>query len=86
MTTPKKTKKVGNITKVSRSRLKGAEQRNAAIKWLRANKSIIKNGVVYFADDDNKYGLRLFEDVRTTSEISMFPVGFSGGIMYEGPI
>jgi hypothetical protein len=35
-------------------------------------------GVVYFADDDNTYDIRLFKEIATTQRISMFPVGFIG--------
>ena len=40
---------------------KGTMQRNTAINWLR--KSSYESGVVYFADDDNVYNLKLFEEV-----------------------
>ena len=56
---------------------RGFEQRNLGLSWIRAQcgvgtqslltervlKSEECNGVVYFADDDNKYDLRLFEQV-----------------------
>ena len=35
-------------------------------------------GVVYFADDDNTYDIRLFKEIATTKRITMFPVGFIG--------
>jgi hypothetical protein len=38
----------------------------------------ICSGVVYFADDDNTYDIRLFKEIATTQRISMFPVGFIG--------
>jgi hypothetical protein len=34
--------------------------------------------VIYFADDDNTYDIRLFKEIATTQKISMFPVGFIG--------
>lgn len=40
---------------------RGVPQRNAGIKWLREKAT--KDGVVYFADDDNTYDLRIFEEV-----------------------
>lgn len=43
--------------------LKGIHQRNKAIFWLRKNVDLSKDGVVYFADDDNTYDLELFEEV-----------------------
>ena len=44
---------------------RGVEQRNTGLEWIR--KHCLKRrcrGVVYFMDDDNKYDLRLFEEVR----------------------
>ena len=43
---------------------RGVLQRNIGLMWLRANN--VTNGVVYFADDDNTYDVRLFEEVRVT--------------------
>ena len=40
---------------------RGDLQRNTGLMWLRANAKT--NGVVYFADDDNTYEVRLFEEV-----------------------
>lgn len=50
---------------------RGAEQRNEGLRWLRDMASASRgqqgaaaeNGVVYFADDDNTYSLKLFEEV-----------------------
>lgn len=43
---------------------RGVLQRNKALEWLRDNiDSINRNGVVYFADDDNTYDIKLFEEV-----------------------
>lgn len=42
-------------------RPKGVLQRNAALRWLRSL-APRSDGVVYFADDDNTYDLRLFEE------------------------
>ena len=39
---------------------KGVSNRNGGIKWIRENAN---SGVVYFADDDNSYDIRLFEEV-----------------------
>eukprot|EP00173_Palmaria_palmata_P003184 Plantae.Rhodophyta-Palmaria_palmata.ctg33080.p1 GENE.Plantae.Rhodophyta-Palmaria_palmata.ctg33080~~Plantae.Rhodophyta-Palmaria_palmata.ctg33080.p1 ORF type:complete len:211 (-),score=28.50 Plantae.Rhodophyta-Palmaria_palmata.ctg33080:226-858(-) len=39
--------------------------------------------VVYFADDDNAYDHRLFEDLRTIKTVGIFPSAFSGGANYE---
>lgn len=43
---------------------RGVEQRNAALKWLRDNFKSSDKGVVYFADDDNTYSVKLFHEVR----------------------
>lgn len=40
---------------------KGTEQRNRAIYWIKENGP--KNAVVYFADDDNSYSYKIFEEV-----------------------
>ena len=44
---------------------RGVEQRNTGLAWIRQQCSKRRcRGVVYFMDDDNKYDLRLFEQVR----------------------
>ena len=46
------------------SRPRGVLQRNKGLSWIREHYSAKNcNGVVYFGDDDNKYDLRLFEQV-----------------------
>jgi galactosylgalactosylxylosylprotein 3-beta-glucuronosyltransferase 3 len=60
---------------------RGVLQRNKAINWLRDNSdSINLNGVVYFADDDNTYDIRLFEEMRYTKKVSVWPVAFVGEV------
>ena len=50
----------------AKSKPRGVEQRNAGLRWLRDHYTAEScNGVLYFGDDDNKYDLRLFEDVRS---------------------
>ena len=47
---------------------RGVEQRNAGLSWIRNHcRKEECRGVVYFMDDDNKYDLRLFEEVSRTS-------------------
>ena len=41
--------------------------------------------MVYFADDDNTYSTELFEEMRTTRKVSVWPVGLVGGLMVERP-
>ena len=51
-----------------------------------------EDSVVYFADDDNTYDLRLFDELRLTKTLSFFPVGLvtkpglSSPIVREGKI
>ncbi|XP_076090146.1 galactosylgalactosylxylosylprotein 3-beta-glucuronosyltransferase 2-like isoform X1 [Mytilus galloprovincialis] len=66
--------------------LKGIHQRNKAIFWLRKNVDLSKDGVVYFADDDNTYDLELFEEMRYTKKVSVWPVGFVSRRQYQTPI
>ncbi|XP_003386699.1 PREDICTED: galactosylgalactosylxylosylprotein 3-beta-glucuronosyltransferase 3-like [Amphimedon queenslandica] len=66
---------------------RGVEQRNRGLKWIRDNHGLkdSKMGVVYFGDDDNGYDIRLFHEMRFTSIVSVWPVGFVGMLRYEGP-
>eukprot|EP00061_Rhincodon_typus_P009321 g32742.t1 len=38
------------------------EQRNQGLRWVRRNRSLRSSGVVFFADDDNTYSLKLFRE------------------------
>ncbi|XP_075430176.1 galactosylgalactosylxylosylprotein 3-beta-glucuronosyltransferase 1-like isoform X2 [Ascaphus truei] len=64
---------------------KGTLQRNLAMSWLREVFYVddAPQGVVYFADDDNTYSLELFDEMRYTKNVSVWPVGFVGGLRYE---
>ena len=42
-------------------------------------------GVLYFADDDNTYSIKVFEEMRHTKRVSVWPVGIVGGLMVEKP-
>jgi len=44
---------------------RGVLQRNAGLAWLRnyLDTSRRADGVLYFADDDNTYDLRIFDEV-----------------------
>ncbi|XP_015260061.1 PREDICTED: galactosylgalactosylxylosylprotein 3-beta-glucuronosyltransferase 1-like isoform X1 [Cyprinodon variegatus] len=66
---------------------RGTLQRNLALRWLRETYPVnfSKPGVVYFADDDNTYSLQLFEEMRSTKKVSVWPVAFVGGLRYESP-
>ncbi|XP_076315061.1 galactosylgalactosylxylosylprotein 3-beta-glucuronosyltransferase S-like [Tachypleus tridentatus] len=45
---------------------------HAAFKWIREN---AKSGVIFMADDDNVFDLRVFEEMRSTKNVSVWPVG-----------
>lgn len=73
--------------RLSRYRPKGVRQRNKALDWLRDNiDSLDKRGIVYFADDDNTYDIELFQEMRSTRRVSVWPVAFAGGLLVERPI
>ncbi|KAM6970501.1 galactosylgalactosylxylosylprotein 3-beta-glucuronosyltransferase 1-like [Aplochiton taeniatus] len=83
--TPKNFKLRGNVRNPKIPR--GTLQRNLALGWLRETLSVNSSqpGVVYFADDDNTYSLELFEEMRSTKKVSVWPVAFVGGLRYESP-
>lgn len=62
---------------------RGVSNRNKGIEWIREN---AKTGVFYFADDDNTYDLELFNDIRYTKRVSMFPVGLITKAGVSSPI
>ncbi|XP_061606695.1 galactosylgalactosylxylosylprotein 3-beta-glucuronosyltransferase 1 [Phyllopteryx taeniolatus] len=66
---------------------RGTLQRNLALRWLRETFNVYKTqpGIVYFADDDNAYSLKVFEEMRSTRKVSVWPVAFVGGLRYESP-
>lgn len=66
---------------------KGIWQRNRALDWIRENLSDLdRDGVIYFADDDNTYDLELFSEMRYTRKVSVWPVGLVGGLLVERPL
>lgn len=62
---------------------KGVFNRREGIRWLREN---AREGVLYFADDDNSYDIRLFEQMRKTKKVSVFPVGMILSLGISSPI
>ena len=62
---------------------RGVSNRRAAIQWIRSN---VQSGVLYFGDDDNTYDLRLFDEIRFTRYLSVFPVGLVGDYAVSAPI
>lgn len=63
---------------------RGVSNRRAALSWIKSNN--IKDGVLYFGDDDNTFDLRLFNEIRFTSRVSMFPVGLIGEYSVSTPV
>lgn len=65
----------------------GVWQRNLALEYLTANfADLDQNGVIYFLDDDNTYDVRVFEEMRNTQRVSVWPVGLAGQLPVEKPI
>ncbi|XP_003398780.2 galactosylgalactosylxylosylprotein 3-beta-glucuronosyltransferase P [Bombus affinis] len=62
---------------------RGVSNRNRGLQWIRANAT---NGVFYFADDDNTYDITLFDEIRKTKRVSMFPVGLCTKFGLSSPI
>lgn len=62
---------------------RGVANRRAALSWIRKN---VKNGVIYFGDDDNTFDLELFQEIRFTKRVSMFPVGLIGDYAVSSPV
>nr|CAD7573466.1 unnamed protein product [Timema californicum] len=62
---------------------RGVSNRNRGLQWLRANAT---KGVFYFADDDNTYDIRLFEEIRTTKRVAMWPVGLCTKTGLSSPV
>ncbi|XP_047488307.1 galactosylgalactosylxylosylprotein 3-beta-glucuronosyltransferase S-like [Penaeus chinensis] len=74
--TPRKFLKLGTVPI-------GASNSRAAIAWIRKN---AKTGVVYFAHETNIYDYRLFEEIRSTRGVSLFPVGFATRLQLSTPV
>lgn len=50
----------------------GNAQRNFALEYIVDNNI---NGIIYSVDDDNLYNIELFNEIRKTKNLSIFPVG-----------
>ncbi|KYM77812.1 Galactosylgalactosylxylosylprotein 3-beta-glucuronosyltransferase P [Atta colombica] len=62
---------------------RGVSNRNRGLQWIRTNAT---KGVFYFADDDNTYDIELFNEIRKTKTVSMFPVGLCTKFGLSSPI
>lgn len=71
---------------------RGVSSRRAGLRWVLKRHGSLKNrcpnaaAVIYFADDDNTYDFRIFEQIRTTKKVSVFPVGLIGKQSFSSPI
>ena len=63
---------------------RGCSQRNAALQWIMEN--IEGDGVLYFADDDNAYDVRLFDELAKTLRVGLLPTGHLGLTGLSSPI
>jgi len=66
---------------------RGVSNRRKGLDWLRTNyynKTV--PGVIYFADDDNSYDIRVFEEMRDTEKVSVWPVGLVYTLGISSPI
>ncbi|XP_059087516.1 galactosylgalactosylxylosylprotein 3-beta-glucuronosyltransferase S-like [Tigriopus californicus] len=70
---------------VTAKKPRGVSQRNAALQWILTHPEL-PEGVLYFADDDNTFDLRLFKDIRKTQKVSMFPIGLMGETGINSPV
>lgn len=66
---------------------RGWTHRNQGLAYVRKNyKNYNRPGVVYFADDDNSYDVRLFDRyIRNVKTIGIWAVGLSGTALVEAP-
>lgn len=60
-----------NVTEWSTPSGRGVEQRNVGLQWIRKNCYTFQNcsGSFFFMDDDNKYDLRIFDQVELSSYV-----------------
>ncbi|KAI5646960.1 glycosyltransferase family 43 domain-containing protein [Phthorimaea operculella] len=56
---------------------------SAGLNWIHNH---VKEGILYFGDDDNTYDLDLFNEIRKTKKLSMFPVGLAGEFGVSSPM
>jgi beta-1,3-glucuronyltransferase len=74
-------------THLDRRSGRGVSNRLKALEYLRETYSnTSQEGVIYFADDDNAYDIRIFDEIRDTKMVSMFPVGLIAKLGLSTPI
>jgi hypothetical protein len=62
---------------------KGHAQRNLALEYIKSHNL---RGIIYNLDDDNKYDIRLFNELRKVKNVAFFPVGNLGPHGVERPV
>ena len=63
---------------------RGVSNRLAGLQWIADFGD--PNGVIFFLDDDNTFDIRLFDEIRKTKQVSMFPVGLIGSYALSSPV
>lgn len=66
-----------------RTQDRGNSQKDLAFRYIKDNKL---EGIVYSADDDNAYDIRLFDEIRRTRKVGILPVGNLGPNGIERPL
>uniref|UniRef100_A0A914I7F8 Galactosylgalactosylxylosylprotein 3-beta-glucuronosyltransferase n=1 Tax=Globodera rostochiensis TaxID=31243 RepID=A0A914I7F8_GLORO len=66
---------------------RGWTHRNVGLEYIRKHYAHFgRNAVVYFADDDNSYDIRLFEQyIKRVRTIGIWAVGLAGSALVEAP-
>ncbi|KAK0396095.1 hypothetical protein QR680_001562 [Steinernema hermaphroditum] len=66
---------------------RGWTHRNVALRYIRRHyKDYGRGAVVYFADDDNSYDVRLFNNyIRNVKAVGIWAVGLAGSALVEAP-
>ncbi|EGD78148.1 hypothetical protein PTSG_09024 [Salpingoeca rosetta] len=67
-------------------KFKANTQRNLGISYIRSMKNVNSNSKVYFADDDNAYDVRLFDEIAKVKRVGVWPVAYSGARRVETPL
>lgn len=62
---------------------KGNSQKNFGLSYIHDHQL---TGIVYLADDDNYWDIRLFQEIRKTKKVSVFPIGNLGPNGIERPL
>ncbi|XP_050738187.1 galactosylgalactosylxylosylprotein 3-beta-glucuronosyltransferase P-like isoform X2 [Eriocheir sinensis] len=62
---------------------RGVFNRREGLRWVRQH---AHDGVLYFADDDNAYDVRIFLQIRRTQRASVFPVGLILRLGVSSPV